>query len=77
MWDELCRDGLSASELADRHGIHKSYASRILRINFLAPEIVEAILSGRQPAAIDARALLGLQDLPLSWTAQKLALNVH
>jgi hypothetical protein len=29
--------------------VHATYASRILRLTLRAPEIVEAILDGRQP----------------------------
>jgi hypothetical protein len=41
-----------------------------IRVNFLAPTIVEAIMAGNQPAELDARGLLGLHALPLSWAAQ-------
>jgi DNA invertase Pin-like site-specific DNA recombinase len=68
-WREMSDEGLSALELARRHGVNDSYVSRVVRINFLAPSIVEAILAGEQPAALDARAML--RDLPLSWVAQK------
>ena len=46
MLDE-CRYS-SVSELADGEMINESYVSRVLRLNLLAPEIVEAILDGRQ-----------------------------
>ena len=73
----MCDDGLSASELADRHGVNKSYVSRVIRINFLAPQNVETILAGDQPAGLDARAMLGMHALPLSWATQMQSLNVH
>ena len=75
-WQELCSDGLTASELANRHGVSKSYVSRVIRTNFLAPHIVQAIQSGEQPAAFDARAMLGLHTLPLSWAEQKQRLHI-
>ena len=34
--------------LAERHGIAPSYMTRLLRLTLLAPDIVEAILEGRQ-----------------------------
>jgi len=33
-------------------GVAASYVSRVLRLTMLAPEIVEAILDGRQPAEL-------------------------
>jgi hypothetical protein len=35
-------------DLARSKGAHATYVSRILRLTLLAPEIVEAILDGRQ-----------------------------
>ncbi|MGX7895988.1 recombinase family protein [Tsuneonella sp. HG222] len=76
-WQEMCDDGLSASELADRRGVNKSYVSRVIRINFLAPQIVESILAGDHPAGLDARAMLGMHALPLNWATQMQSLNVN
>ena len=55
-----------------RRACAPSYVSRVLRLTLLAPEIVEAILDGRQPADV------GLDDLlngfPLEWEGQRAAL---
>lgn len=37
------------AKIAQRAGVRSRYARRILRAAFLAPDIVEAILDGRQP----------------------------
>ena len=39
-------------------GVHATYVSRVLRLTLLAPEIVEAILDGRQPAELQLDDLL-------------------
>jgi hypothetical protein len=39
-------------DLARAKGVNATYVSRILRLTLLAPEIVEAILDGRQPAEL-------------------------
>ena len=39
------------------NGVHATYVSRVLRLTLLGPEIVEAILDGRQPGARDSAAL--------------------
>jgi site-specific DNA recombinase len=49
---------------------------RLIRLAFLAPEIVEAIIQGNHPPELTAQTLItGQIDLPLSWQAQKSALQ--
>ena len=45
------------------------YAARLMRLNFLAPYIVVAILNGRQPVALPATRL------PLDWSEQRKVLG--
>jgi site-specific DNA recombinase len=70
-WDEMLENDLSASELAQRHGVDKSYVSRVVRLRFLSPVIVQQILEGRQLASLNARRLLGLRELQFDWRAQE------
>ena len=51
------------------------YAARLMRLNFLAPEIVVAILNGRQPVALTASKLMADTRLPLEWVEQSKALG--
>jgi DNA invertase Pin-like site-specific DNA recombinase len=55
--------------LADQAGLDERYVSRILQCAFLAPDIVEAILAGRQPADFSMDKLR--TGLPLSWAEQR------
>ena len=56
------------AELAEREGIAPSYMTRVLRLTLLAPDIVEAILDGRQrPEVTLARVLAPLQ---MEWERQ-------
>jgi hypothetical protein len=75
-WDEMNREAMTVADLARKQGVTRSYASRLIRLNFLAPEIVEGIVSGTQPASLDAKTLLNLPDLPLDWTAQNALLHL-
>jgi hypothetical protein len=50
--------------------MHTSDVSRCLKLAFLAPDIIEAILDGREPAELTARALLRV-DLPTYWNDQR------
>jgi hypothetical protein len=45
--------------------VHATYVSRVLRLTLLAPDIVEAILDGRQPAELRLEDLLA--GFPLEW----------
>ena len=59
----------SLQELAKRDGISRRYIRRLIGLAFLSPELIEAILQGRQPVALTATRLSEL-DLPLDWTEQ-------
>ena len=60
----------SLQELAKRDGISRRYIRRLIGLAFLSPELIEAILQGRQPVALTATRLTEL-DLPLDWTEQQ------
>jgi hypothetical protein len=56
------------TELAEREGIAPSYMTRVLRLTLLSPDIVEAILDGRQgPEVTLARVL---EAFPIEWDDQ-------
>jgi len=54
-------------DLAKAKGVNATYVSRILRLTLLSPEIVEAILDGRQPAELQLDDLL--KGFSLEWRA--------
>ena len=54
-------------------GVNATYVSRVLRLTLLAPEIVEAILDGRQPAELQLDDLL--EGFPLDWEGQRSGLG--
>jgi len=56
-------------ELAAAEKINSSYVSRLLRLTLLAPDIVEAILDGRQPAGMMLPGLM--EPFPVEWARQK------
>lgn len=75
-WKRLMESGRFASvtELAEAEKISQSYQCRVLRLTLLAPDIVEAILDGRQPAALQIDVLL--KPMPLEWAAQRAAMGL-
>jgi site-specific DNA recombinase len=66
----------SVAELATVEGISDRYVSSLLPLAFLAPDIVEAIASGRQPPDLTAHRLIRTPELPTAWAAQKQLLGI-
>ncbi len=62
-------------EIAQEEGIVPSYATRVVRLNFLAPDIVAAILAGKQPPELTANKLMADTRLPVEWREQRTALG--
>jgi hypothetical protein len=53
-WREMLENGTHATiaEIAAAEKINESYVGRVLRLTLLAPDLVEAILAGRQSAGL-------------------------
>ncbi|CUH40173.1 hypothetical protein JSE7799_02903 [Jannaschia seosinensis] len=69
-WKRMLESGdfTTIAELAEREGLAPSYMTRVLRLTLLAPDIVEAILDGKQgPEVTLARVL---EPFPVEWEAQ-------
>lgn len=65
----------SIAELAEAHGYSRDYFGVLLRIAYLAPDIVAAILDGRQPVQLNRQRLARATNLPLDWQAQRAMLG--
>jgi hypothetical protein len=70
-WQKMLEDGKmpSSRQLAEREKTNPSYLARILRLTLLAPDIVEAILNGRQPKGLLLADLL--KPFPVEWDRQR------
>lgn len=55
--------------LARHAGLTERYVGKVFGCAFLAPDIVEAILEGRQPRDLTLQKLCG--DIPVSWAEQR------
>ena len=51
------------------HSINESYVGRVLRLTLLAPDIVEAILGGRQPMEMTLAVLM--RPFAVEWSQQR------
>lgn len=49
----------------------RSHLVRLARLRFLAPDIVTAIVHGRQPVDLTSRTLLRAAEMPLAWAEQR------
>ncbi len=70
-WRKLLETGVygTIEDLARAERINPSYVSRVLRLTLLAPEIVEAVLDGREPEGVTlADAMTGV---PVVWEDQR------
>jgi hypothetical protein len=63
----------SIAKLAEEHGRCRTRLAKLAALPCIAPDIITAIVEGRQPPSLDARALLAA-DLPLNWQGQRAAL---
>lgn len=70
-WKRMLESGefASVAELAAAEKINESYVCRVLRLTLLAPQIVEAILDGRQPPELQMDNLL--RPFPVEWLEQR------
>jgi len=62
---------VSIREIAKREGVYDSYVKRLIPLALLAPDIVQSICDGSQPATLTVEALKHTAPLPLEWTKQR------
>jgi hypothetical protein len=64
----------SVAGLSNAEQINKGYVSRLLNLTLLAPDIVEAILDGRQPKGMMLKELA--RGLAPDWQQQRDLINL-
>ena len=70
-WRRMLEEGryASISEMAKAEGVERGYLGSLLRLTLLAPEMVDAILDGRQPEGVTLPRLL--EGVPTIWEGQR------
>jgi hypothetical protein len=70
-WREMIDSGevLSVADLARKIKMNESYVARVMRLNLLAPDIIKALLDGRQPRTLTLIDLF--KPIPLDWNEQR------
>jgi DNA invertase Pin-like site-specific DNA recombinase len=73
----LCDDpSLNVREIARQEQITSNYLYVVLRLRWLAPDVVTAIVNGRQPRQLSTKRLMRLAaKLPTDWAAQRTLLG--
>lgn len=65
----------SIAEIAKRESRCRKQMTKLLKLGWMSPRIIETILEGRQPAALTRNRLLNI-ELPFEWKAQEQLLRV-
>jgi len=70
-WKRMLDSGkfTTVTEIASHEKISFTYVSRVLRLSLIAPDIVEAILTGHQPPEMALAELM--EPFPLDWALQQ------
>ena len=64
--------------MANRLGIKRDYLSAHMRLTYLAPDIVRALVAGRHPEGLTPAGLLSkCKDLPHDWQLQRAVLGIE
>ena len=66
----LASPELSIHQIAKSEGRCRKQLTKLVRLSWLSPNIVEAIVDGRAPSRLTRKRLLDA-DFPLSWAAQE------
>jgi DNA invertase Pin-like site-specific DNA recombinase len=68
-------NGQTLNDIANAQGYSLEYFSLLIRLSMLAPDIVEAIATGRQPSGLNRQRLARTTKLPIDWAGQRAALG--
>ncbi|HJP67498.1 MAG TPA: recombinase family protein, partial [Sphingomicrobium sp.] len=69
-WEVLAQGQVNISTLAQEAGVTPAYVTRVVRLAFLAPAVVDAILNGRQRNDVHGTDLIATDGIPAAWPAQ-------
>lgn len=63
------------TEIANKHNVNKADLGKQVRLAYLAPDIINAIMEGRQPVTLKATHLRKINNLPTNWEDQRKLLH--
>jgi len=71
LWARLSAGDIDVTTLARELDRTPSYVTRMLRTAFLAPDVIDAIIAGRQHGALTVRELRDVNGIPACWDEQR------
>ena len=71
-WEDMLEEGAAKSitDIARKENMDRGYVSSVMRLTALAPDIITAILNGRQPQALQLSSVIRT-SLPYYWEEQR------
>lgn len=71
-WEGMLEEGAAKSitDIARKENMDRGYVSSVMRLTALAPDIITAILNGRQPQALQLSSVIRT-SLPYCWEEQR------
>ena len=70
-WRKALDSDVPITLLSKRSNVTRQYITNMLKMTYLAPDIVEAILAGTQPGNLKVTDFLR-SPIPISWAQQRL-----
>ena len=76
--ERMQKSGLTLHAIASQEHVTPGYVSRLLRLPSSAPDIITAIVNGKNPPQLTAKKLMRLAlEIPVDWVAQRELLGFH
>lgn len=69
-WARLTDGTTDIATLAREGGLSASWITRMVRLSFLAPDVLDAVLAGKTKANVSAKGLLASEGIPAHWGHQ-------
>ena len=70
-WQRMLDEGKyeSPKDLAEKEKVEVTHMYRVMRLTLLAPDIIEAVLNGKQPRTLTLQNVV--RGFPISWQEQR------
>ncbi len=70
-WQRMLDEGKyqTPKELAEKEKVEVTHMYRVMRLTLLAPDIIEAVLNGKQPRTLTLQNVV--RGFPISWQEQR------
>ena len=70
-WQRMLDEGKyqTPKELAEKEKVEVTHMNRVMRLTLLAPDIIEAVLNGKQPRTLTLQNVV--RGFPISWQEQR------